>query len=51
MSRANKYRFHMPDGPDQEARDAEWARAADRSPEALRWLFEHDPAVIDAVPA
>ena len=51
MSRANKYRFHMPDGPDQEARDAEWARAADRSPEALRWLFDHDPAAIDVVPA
>ena len=49
MSRANKYRFHMPDGPEQEARDAEWARAADRSPEALRWLFDHDPAAIDGV--
>ena len=51
MSRANKYRFHMPDGPEQQARDAEWARAADRSPEALRWLFEHDPAAIETVPA
>ena len=51
MSRANKYRFHMPDGPDQEARDAEWAGTPDRSPEALRWLFDHDPAAIDAVPA
>ena len=51
MSRANKYRFHMPDGPEQEARDAEWARAADRSPEALRWLFDHDPAAIDMVAA
>jgi salicylate hydroxylase len=50
MSRANKYRFHMPDGPEQEARDAEWARAADRSPEALRWLFAHDPAAIEAAP-
>jgi len=47
MSRANKFRFHMPDGPGQQARDAEWARAADRSPEALRWLFAHDPAAID----
>jgi salicylate hydroxylase len=51
MSRANKYRFHMQDGPEQQARDAEWARAADRSPEALRWLFDHDPAAIDAAPA
>jgi salicylate hydroxylase len=51
MSRANKYRFHMPDGRDQEARDAEWAGAPDRSPEALRWLFDHDPAALDAVGA
>ena len=28
MSRANKTRFHLPDGLAQEARDAEWARAA-----------------------
>jgi len=47
MSRANKYRYHMRDGPEQEARDAEWARAADRAPEALRWLFGHDPAAIE----
>jgi salicylate hydroxylase len=46
MSRANKYRFHMPDGPEQRARDAEWARATDRSPDALRWLYEHDPAAL-----
>ncbi len=50
MSRANKHRFHLPDGPEQQARDAEWARTADRSPEALRWLFDHDPAAIDATP-
>jgi salicylate hydroxylase len=42
LSRANKTRFHLPDGPEQEARDAEWARASDRSPEALRWLYEFD---------
>jgi salicylate hydroxylase len=42
MSRANKIRFHLPDGPAQEARDAEWARAGDRSPEALRWLYGFD---------
>ena len=51
MSRANKYRYHMPDGPEQQARDAEWARAGDRSPEALRWLFDHDPAVIEPATA
>jgi salicylate hydroxylase len=42
MSRANKVRFHLPDGPAQEARDAEWARASDRSPDALRWLYGFD---------
>ena len=42
MSRANKTRFHLPDGPAQKARDAEWARAGDRSPDALRWLYEFD---------
>jgi salicylate hydroxylase len=50
MSRAHKTRFHMPDGPAQQARDAEWARmnngAGDRSPDALRWLYGHDPAAI-----
>jgi salicylate hydroxylase len=50
MSRANKLRFHMPDGPAQQARDAEWARAGDRSPDALRWLYDFDPAVIEALP-
>ena len=51
MSRANKIRFHLPDGPAQEARDAEWARAGDRSPEALRWLYEFDPAATDPLVA
>src|SRR5437773_2933952 len=51
MSRANKIRFHMRDGPAQEARDAEWGRAADRSPDALRWLYDHDPAVVEPISA
>lgn len=50
MSRANKIRFHMPDGLAQRARDAEWSRAGDRGPHALRWLYEHDPAAIDTGP-
>jgi salicylate hydroxylase len=49
MSRANKHRYHMRDGPEQAARDAEWARAADRSPQALRWLFGFDPGAIDDI--
>jgi len=47
MSRANKLGFHMPDGPAQEARDAGWAKAGDRSPAALRWLYDFDPAVLE----
>jgi salicylate hydroxylase len=43
MSRANKARFHMPDGREQEARDAEWTRTGDRAPETLGWLYAHDP--------
>jgi salicylate hydroxylase len=46
MSRANKTRFHLPDGPAQEARDAEWASAGDRSPEALRWLYAFDAGAV-----
>jgi salicylate hydroxylase len=51
LSRANKTRFHLPDGPAQEARDAEWSRAGDRSPDALRWLYAHDPAAIEPATA
>src|SRR5437868_4620577 len=51
MSRANKLRFHLPDGPAQQARDAEWARASDRAPDALRWLYAYDPAALDPLAA
>jgi salicylate hydroxylase len=50
MSRANKVRFHMPDGPAQEARDAEWAKAADRSPDTLRWLYDFDATAVGTAP-
>ena len=46
MSRANKTRFHLPDGPAQEARDAEWARGGDRGPDALRWLYDFDASAL-----
>ena len=49
MSRANKTRFHMRDGPAQQARDAEWGRAADRSPDALRWLYDYDAGTVETV--
>jgi salicylate hydroxylase len=51
MSRANKARFHLGDGPAQEARDAEWAKAADRSPDALRWLYDFDAGLVEPVSA
>ena len=51
MSRANKTRFHMRDGPEQQARDAAWAAAGDRSPDALRWLYEFDAAASEMPPA
>jgi salicylate hydroxylase len=47
MSRANKIRFHLPDGPSQQARDAGWARAGDRVPDALRWLYDFDPIAVE----
>jgi salicylate hydroxylase len=51
LSRANKTRFHLPDGPAQQARDAEWTRAGDRSPDALRWLYTHDPSALEPATA
>ena len=51
LSRANKTRFHLPDGPAQQARDAEWTRTGDRSPDALRWLYAHDPAALEPATA
>jgi hypothetical protein len=36
------FTVHLPDGPAQQARDAEWAKAGDRSPDALRWLYGFD---------
>ena len=44
MSRANKIRFHMPDGLAQQLRDAEWTRSGDRAPDTLRWLYDFDAA-------
>ena len=46
MSRANKTRFHLPDGLAQEARDAELATRGDRTIAALGWLYGHDASAI-----
>jgi salicylate hydroxylase len=48
LSRVNKRRFHLPDGPEQEARDAEFRVRGDRSIEAIGWLYAHDAAAIEA---
>ncbi|WP_313954110.1 FAD-dependent monooxygenase [Accumulibacter sp.] len=46
LSAKNKTRFHLPDGPDQEERDAELARGTtDWSSSA--WLYGHDAGVIE----
>ncbi|HTQ33675.1 MAG TPA: FAD-dependent monooxygenase [Stellaceae bacterium] len=42
MSRANKHRYHMPDGSEQQERDAAMAATRERSPETMRWLFGFD---------
>jgi salicylate hydroxylase len=41
MSRGNAARFHLPDGPEQRARDAAMASSFGLSPE-IEWLFGHD---------
>ncbi|MGO8919004.1 MAG: FAD-dependent monooxygenase [Stellaceae bacterium] len=48
LSRLNKLRFHLPDGPRQQERDAELAVRGDRSIDAISWLYGHDAAAIDA---
>jgi salicylate hydroxylase len=43
----NKTRFHLPDGLEQAARDAEMAKSmTDWSLQAVAWLYGHDPAQV-----
>ncbi len=45
LSHANKTRFHLPDGPEQRARDAAMAAGAtDFSFAAVAWIYGHDAA-------
>ena len=47
MSAANKVRLHLPDGPAQRARDAEFAAGADDLMfSAWDWLYQQDPAAL-----
>jgi salicylate hydroxylase len=47
MSRANKHRYHMPDGPEQQGRDAAMVAARERAPETMQWLFGFDAGALD----
>ncbi|HEX5201230.1 MAG TPA: FAD-dependent monooxygenase [Actinoplanes sp.] len=45
LSSANKTRFHLPDGPEQRARDeAMAAGATDWSYDVVAWIYDHDAA-------
>jgi salicylate hydroxylase len=47
-STANKTRFHLPDGPEQEERDAQMATGStDFSKSAIAWIYEHDPTKLE----
>ena len=49
ISRGNLTRFHLPDGPEQQARDAKMATGTtDWSYEAIGWLYGHDASVLPA---
>jgi salicylate hydroxylase len=51
MSTTNKDRFHLPDGPEQQRRDAEMAAGStDWSFKAVAWIYEHDAADIARAP-
>ena len=43
---ANRTRFHLPDGPEQQARDAAMAASGDRSIANIGWLYSHDASEI-----
>ena len=48
ISWENKTRFHMPDGPEQQARDTEMAKGmTDWSFKAIAWLYEHDAGKLE----
>jgi salicylate hydroxylase len=43
-SAANRKRYHMPDGPEQQQRDELMATNGDRTFDAVNWLYQHDAA-------
>ena len=51
ISRDNKDRFHLPDGPAQQERDAKMATGTtDWSAQSIAWLYGHDAAVLPDAP-
>jgi 2-polyprenyl-6-methoxyphenol hydroxylase-like FAD-dependent oxidoreductase len=42
----NRTRFHLPDGPEQQARDEAMATSGDRSIANIGWLYLHDASVV-----
>jgi salicylate hydroxylase len=47
-SKENKTRFHLPDGPQQQERDAQMLRGStDWSFRAVAWIYGHDAGVVD----
>ncbi|HEY7619420.1 MAG TPA: FAD-dependent monooxygenase [Solirubrobacteraceae bacterium] len=47
LSTTNKTRFHLPDGPEQQARDAEMAGGStDWSFRTVAWIYEHDATTV-----
>jgi salicylate hydroxylase len=45
-SAANRTRFHLPDGPEQQKRDAAMANSGDRSIANIGWLYMYDAAAV-----
>jgi salicylate hydroxylase len=46
MSAANRTRFHLPDGPEQQERDELMAGSGDRSLANIGWLYQHNAALV-----
>lgn len=47
-SAANRKRFHLHDGPEQQMRDEAMATSGDRSVANIGWLYAHDAAVVSS---
>ena len=48
-STENKTRFHLPDGPEQQERDARMTSGStDFALKAVEWIYAHDAGAIEA---